>query len=160
MLFGVGRDFANQEDANDKGKLGADFSFWGGSSRTTQIGTQNTAIAYQVEAKFHPKWSEHFAYSVSALSEGDTNLANRRGIPVQLWYDQPATDRLTFSVGIGPYLAYDGIDDRRWEVVGIGSLRVTFRLFSRYEAGVMYTRVASFYNRDQDIVMIGLLGHF
>ena len=160
VLFGVGRDFANQEDANDKGKLGADFSFWGGSSRTTQIGTQNTAIAYQVEAKFHPKWSEHFAYSVSALSEGDTNLANRRGIPVQLWYDQPATDRLTFSVGIGPYLAYDGIDDRRWEVVGIGSLRVTFRLFSRYEAGVMYTRVASFYNRDQDIVMIGLLGHF
>jgi hypothetical protein len=157
VLLGVGRDFKYQEDDNNDGKLNTDLSFWGGSSRTTQIGAQNTAIAYELEAKRHLKWSEHLAYSVSVLSEGDTNLANRRGVPVRIWYDQPATDRLTFSVGIGPYVAYDGINDKRWQLMGIGSLRVTFRLFDRYDAGVMYTRVASFYNRDQDIVMIGLL---
>jgi hypothetical protein len=158
VLLGVGRDFDYQGE-DYKGKLNTDVSFWGGSSRTTQIGVQNTAIAYELETKFHVDSSEHFAWSVGLLSEGDTNLANRRGVPVRLWYDQPATDRLTFSIGVGPYVAYDGINHRKLEVIGVGSLRVTFRVIGRYEAGVMYTRVASFYNRDQDIVMIGLLAH-
>lgn len=157
LLIGAGRDFKTQPE-DDTGRLGMDVSLWGGSSRTTQIGPQNTAIAYELEAKFHFDDLDHVAWSVGALSEGDTNLANRRGVPVRIWYDQPATDRLVFSAGIGPYLAYDGIQDRRWEVIGIGSLRITVRIAGRYSAGVMYTRVVSFYNRDQDIVMVGVMG--
>ncbi len=157
ILLGAGRDFGYQPDTEAESKLDTDVSLWAGSSRTTQIGPQNTAIAYELEAKRHFSGAEHFGYSVSLLSEGDTNLANRRGVPIQLWYDQPATDRLTFSVGVGPYIAYDGINDRRWQVIGIGSLRVTFRVIDRYAVGIMYSRVASFYNRDQDIVMLGIL---
>jgi hypothetical protein len=95
-------------------------------------------------------------YPVSIRS---TQLAFHPTVIEPLRLKRGSTDRLTFSIGIGPYLAYDGIDDRKWEIVGIGSIRVTLRLFGRYEAGLMYTRVASFYNRDQDIVMIGILGH-
>ncbi|MEO8628123.1 MAG: hypothetical protein ABI612_08470, partial [Betaproteobacteria bacterium] len=157
VLVGIGRDFTHQSDDDYEGKLDADLSLWGGSSRTTMIGAQDTAIAYQLEAKFHLKNAEHVGYSVALLSEGDTNLADRRGVPVQIWYDQPATKRLTFSAGIGPYVAYDGINGRKFRVMGIGSLRATVRVVGRYEIGMMYTRVASFYNRDQDIVMIGIL---
>ena len=158
LLFGVGRDFRYQEDDND-GKLNVDVSIWGGTSRTTQIGPQSTAIAYELETKSRFKGSEHFAYSLGVLSEGNTNLTNRKGVPVQLWYDQSLTKRLTVSVGIGPYVSYDGLNNKKVEVIGIGSLRVSFLLIDRYEIGLMYHRVASFSNRDQDIAMIGLLAH-
>jgi hypothetical protein len=158
LLVGAGRDFVYYDDGKEE-KLNLDVSFWGGWSRTTQVGPQNTALGYEFETKFHSKKSEHLAFSVGFLSEGDTNLAHRRGIPLRVWYDQPATTRITFSVGVGPYVAYDGISDEV-KLMGIGSLRITFRVISRFEAGIMYTRVASFYNRDQDIVMLGVLGRF
>lgn len=159
VLLGMGRDFREQEPEEENGKLDADLSLWGGTSRTTQIGEQDTAIAYEIEAKLPIKNFEHLKYSIGLLSEGDTNLANRKGVPVQLWYDQPVTKRLTLSMGIGPYVAYDSNNDRKVELIAIGSLRATFQLVGRYEVGVMYHRVASFANRDQDIVMLGLLAH-
>ncbi len=94
LLLGVGKDFKHEEDESNDGKLKTDFSFWSGTSRTTQIGPQSTAIAYELEAKFRVKAFENLAYSVGLLSEGDTGLSNRRGVPVQLWYDQPITKRL------------------------------------------------------------------
>jgi len=69
------------------------------------------------------------------------------------------TKRLTVSAGLGPYVSYDGLNNRKVEVIGIGSLRVSFLLIDRYELGIMYHRVASFANRDQDIAMLGLLAH-
>jgi hypothetical protein len=158
VLLGLGRDFKFQDD-DKEGNLGADLSIWGGTSRTTMVGPQNTAIAYELEAKSHFGQSEHLGYSVSLLSEGDTNLTNRKGVPVQFWYDQPLTKRLTVSAGIGPYVSYDGLNNSKVEVIGIGSLRVSFLLIDRYELGIMYHRVASFANRDQDIAMLGLLAH-
>jgi hypothetical protein len=158
VLLGVGRDFRHQEDEND-GKLGADLGFWGGYSRTTQVGQQQTAVGYEFETKFRIKRYEHLAWSVGLLSEGNTNLADRKGVPIRLWYDQPASDRLTLSFGAGPYPAYNGVGNRRFHMNGIVSIRATVRLISRYETGLMYTRVASFANRDQDLVMLGLLVH-
>jgi hypothetical protein len=159
VLLGIGRDFRYQEDDHDNGKLNTDLSLWGGTSRTTQVGTQNTAIAYELEAKFRLGKSEHLAYSVSLLSEGNTNLTDRGGVPIQFWYDQPITKRLTMSAGVGPYISYDGANNKKVELIGIASLRVTFLLVDRFEIGVMYHRVASFANRDEDIAMLGLLAH-
>ena len=158
LLLGVGRDFAYQDNGDDDSKrLNMEFSFWGGSSRTTQIGTQNTAIAYELETKFHFNGSENLGYSVGLLSEGDTNLSHRRGVPVRFWYDQHLTKKFTVGAGIGPYVAYNGSNIRELEVIGIGSLRATWLLTKRFGLGLMYTRVASFANRDQDIGMLGLL---
>jgi hypothetical protein len=39
---------------------------------------------------------------------------------------------------------------------GIFSVRATY-LFDPYDIGFMYTRVASFSHRDQDMLMLGLL---
>jgi len=159
VLLGLGRDFSFTDDPNNSKLLDADVSVWLGSSRTTQIGTQETAIGYEVEAKFRAR--ETFSYSVAFLSEGDTNLVNRRGVVAQVWLGADLSERLAVSGGIGPYLAYDGDHAGKVGVLGIASARVTLVLLKtqqhRYEAGLMYTRVASFYNRDQDIFMIGLL---
>jgi len=157
VLLGAGRDFSYKED-DTSNNLNVDASFWGGTSRTTQIGDQHTALAYELEAKstIHLKDFDNLAYSVSFLSEGDTGLVDRRGVPVRLWYDQPAGP-LKVSFGLGPYFAYDGLSDKKFRVAGIASIRVSYALSRHYGIGVMYTRVASFYIRDEDIVMAGLL---
>ena len=88
LLLGLGRDFSYEEDQFETQKLDVDVSFWGGSSRTTQVGDQHTAIGYEIEAKFHitgvKGFEENLAYSIGFLSEGDTNLVDRRGVPVRL----------------------------------------------------------------------------
>ncbi len=164
LLFGVGRDFAYSDEPTSGRFLNADVSAWGGASRTTQLGDQHTAAAWQIEAQYlveNPQhWWDIAAYSVAYLSEGDTNLSHRTGVPFQLWWIGQ-TRHVTFSFGIGPYVAYDGDRGKKLIFAGIGSIRVMYLLKEtqrhRYEAGLMYTRVASFYNRDQDIFMIGLL---
>jgi hypothetical protein len=156
VLLGVGRDFDDREsEAN--GTRRSSLGLWGGYSRTTQVGPQESAIAYELEAKFPIRRFEHLAYSVSFLREGDTKLADRKGVPIRVWYDQPATDRLTFSFGVGPYPAYNSVGDDRFKINAVVSVRITYLLIKRYEAGLMYTRVASFSDRDQDILMLGFL---
>lgn len=158
LLAGIGRDFRYSQDPSEK-LIDADLSYWTGWSRTTQIGLQHSAIPYEAEAKVDigHQWS----YSVAFLSEGDTNLANRKGLPAQVWYGADLSCELRIEGGLGPYIAYDTLRAQKMNLLGIGSLRGTFKVYEtpahRYEIGLMYTRVASFYNRDQDIVMAGLL---
>lgn len=162
VLFGLGRDFTDTTDSENPLGLNAQVSVWGGTSRTTQLGTQNSAAAYQLEAQYlldSDHWWQPSGISVAFLSEGDTILAHRTGVPVQLWWST-APDRITFSFGAGPYVAYDGARDQELNLMGILSLRAAYRLAETrrhtLEVGFMYTRVASFYNRDQDIFMLGL----
>lgn len=162
VLFGVGHDFTDTEDLDSPLRLNAKVSVWGGTSRTTQLGTQNSAAAYQLEAQYlldSEQWWKPAGISVAFLSEGDTILANRTGVPVQLWWSTTPGD-FTFSFGAGPYIAYDGAREQQLNLMGILSLRAAYRFAETkrytYEVGFMYTRVASFYNRDQDIFMLGL----
>lgn len=163
LLLGAGRDFTTKDDPTDSSPIRADISAWGGTSRTTQLGTQERGAAYQLEAQYHLKDPEHLwdvaAWSVGFLSEGDTLLAHRTGIPVQTWWTSPFA-HVNFSFGIGPYLAYDGArTENKTNLMGILSLRATYKVMETHrhavELGFMYTRVASFYNRDQDIFMLG-----
>lgn len=164
VLVGAGRDFETKGEPTDSSPIRGDISAWGGSSRTTQIGTQESAAAYQLEAQYHLEDPKHWwtvsAWSVGLLSEGDTLLAHRTGIPVQLWWTSPFA-HVNFAFGAGPYLAYDGArTENQTNLMGILSLRATYKVMETQghavEAGFMYTRVASFYNRDQDIFMLGV----
>jgi hypothetical protein len=173
VLVGVGRDFISlgQPDTSST-FLHGDFSIWGGPSRTTQLGDQRTAGAYQLEVQYlredyeHRHWLAPAGYSVGFLSEGDTNLAHRSGVPIQFWYigdthSSSNTPGFFFSGGVGPYLAFDADREQKARFAGIVSFRVAYRFPTAskrhcIEAGFMYSRVVSFYNRDQDIFMLGL----
>ena len=164
LLVGAGRDFTTLENSDGPTHLGLDVSLWGGSSRTTQIGTQKSAAAYQVELQYlfdtHAQWWQVAGISTGLLSEGDTTLQRRTGIPLQFWWSSEPS-HVTFSAGVGPYLAYDGVrTENKVNLLGIFSIRVTYKFMEtrkhQFEAGFMYTRVASFYNRDEDIFMLGL----
>jgi len=163
ILFGVGHDFIASTELGTPNRLLADVSVWGGTSRTTQLGNQRSGGAVQLEAQYiveNPvEWWMPSAYSIAFLSEGDTGLIHRRGVPLQAWW-RSAPDTFTFGFGVGPYIAYDTYRDTRLNAMGILSLRIGYKVLettsSVVEAGFMYTRVASFYNKDQDIFMLGL----
>lgn len=163
LLFGAGYDFDAVPNDDRPHPLRADVGLWAGTSRTTQLGEQKSGGAFQIEAQVltHDDgtgWTPS-AWSIAFLSEGDTNLVNRKGVPLQAWW-RTAPSRFTFSFGLGPYFAYDGYRDQRLNLMGIGSVRISMRVAetrrNRFEAGFMYTRVASFYNRDEDIFMLGV----
>jgi len=163
ILFGAGYDFVSTSELDRSTKLKADISVWGGTSRTTQLGSQKSGGAVQLEAQYileQPEaWWQPAAYSVAFLSEGDTGLVHRQGVPIQAWWRTPP-DTFTFSFGIGPYVAYDTYRDKRLNAMGILSIRAAYKVLetsaSTVEAAFMYTRVASFYNKDQDIFMLGV----
>jgi hypothetical protein len=163
ILFGAGYDFISTSDVKWPTRLKADISVWGGTSRTTQLGGQQTSGAVQIEAQYildQPSaWWQPAAYSVAFLSEGDTGLVHRRGFPLQAWWRTPP-DTITFSFGIGPYIAYDTYRDTPLTAMGILSIRAACKVLdmpsSAIEAAFMYTRVASFYHKDQDIFMLGV----
>jgi hypothetical protein len=163
VLFGVGYDFPPQGATGTPQRLRADVSVWSGISRTTTVGTQRNAGAFRVEAQYlveeRGQWWEPSAYSVGFLSEGDTFITDRKGIPVQAWWRTPP-ERFVFSFGLGPYLAHDSRRDQSFGLLGILSLRAAMDVFdttyTRFEIGVMYSRVASFYNKDQDIYLAGI----
>jgi len=163
VLFGVGYDFPPGNGGSDGQRLRADISVWGGISRTTTVGLQRNAGAFRVETQYLPQdggpWWEPSAYSIGFLSEGDTFITDRKGIPVQAWWRTPP-ERFVFSFGLGPYLAHDARRDQSLGLLGILSLRAAMEVFetanTRFEIGVMYSRVASFYNKDQDIYLAGI----
>lgn len=163
ILFGAGYDFVSTSELERSSKLKADVSFWGGTSRTTQLGSQRSGGAVQLEAQYileEPAgWWQPSAYSVAFLSEGDTGLIHRQGVPIQAWWRTPP-DTFTFSFGAGPYIAYDTYRDQRLATMGILSIRAAYKVIdmpaSTIEAAFMYTRIASFYNKDQDIFMLGV----
>lgn len=163
ILFGAGYDFISTSDIERPTRLKADLSVWSGASRTTQLGAQQTSGAVQIEAQYildQPSaWWQPAAYSVAFLSEGDTGLIHRRGFPLQAWWRTPP-DTFTFSFGLGPYIAYDTYRETPLTAMGILSIRAAYKVLdmpsSSIEAAFMYTRVASFYHRDQDIFMLGV----
>ena len=73
VLLGLGRDFDYRESDAGEGARRPNLGLWGGYSRTTQVGAQDSAFAYELEAKFPIRGFEHLAYSVSFLWEGDTS---------------------------------------------------------------------------------------
>ncbi len=165
LMLGVGYDFqpGGAQVSNDAARLRSDISVWGGISRTTTVGTQRNAGAFRIETQYLPQdggpWWEPSAYSIGFLSEGDTFITDRMGIPVQAWWRTPP-ERFVFSFGLGPYLAYDKRRDQSLGLLGILSLRAAMEVYEsanvRFEVGVMYSRVASFYNKDQDIYLAGI----
>lgn len=155
VLFGVGKDFGNPEkygqEVFDKSYL----SVWTGSSRTTQIGTQENATPFMLDIKQQYNVSR-ISFGGGLLYEGNTGLVDRTGMYFQGWYDYKPTETWTLSGGFGPYLAVDNKrSTEQTKLLMAGSIRAV-KEFGDYFVGGTFTRITSFYNKDQDLFMVGV----
>jgi hypothetical protein len=111
----------------------------------------------------------HIDGTASFIYEGDSDIARRSGVAVQLWPVNTFLDESTsVGFGLGPYFY---IDQRHLQNTGqtgnvgfknpaaiapLASLTIARKLSDHWITRVVWDRVISNYNRDSDIFLIAL----
>jgi hypothetical protein len=93
------------------------------------------------------------------IDEGDTRVAGRHGVAAQAWLEPGFSgDSVTLGVGLGAYFAEDRLagGDDRTSVSPIVTMTASARLGGSWAARVSWNRVVSRYDRDSDVVVLGV----
>jgi hypothetical protein len=156
IFVGVGYSFDEKPPEKSIAEQNIEFSVWGGNSHTTRAGA-DMVHGFQVEVK--KIVTDHIAYSVSIIDEGNTGVTDREGVVGQVWYAVQSDKDWNFSVGAGPYIAYDRIEGRT-HLVGVASVRITKKISKEVRIGFTFNRVVTGNDRDQDMFLIGIQKDF
>jgi hypothetical protein len=115
------------------------------------------ALEYRRGIVKHVDWTAAFIY------EGNPQIVRRAGVATQAWaVNNFFEDRVSLGIGLGPYFY---IDRKHPEGIGpinsaaiapLASLTVSERLSDHVQLRLIVNRVASSYNRDADIFLLGL----
>lgn len=107
--------------------------------------------------------SPHFDWSVSWLNEGDARLIRRDGVIAQAWLVHGFFDnRLALGAGLGPYFSIDRYrapqpgEASNITVSAIVTATAAVRLSPHLYMRTSWNRIASTYNRDTDVILVGL----
>jgi hypothetical protein len=98
-------------------------------------------------------------YSLAWLDEGRADLVDRRGVDAEIWLTSSFfNDSLTLDFGTGPYVFYDGKKTGGGSVglAGLVSFSSSYRFSERFLARFSWSRIISDYNRDTDVILLGL----
>ncbi|MEK2646277.1 outer membrane beta-barrel protein [Bdellovibrio sp. BCCA] len=150
LFVGVGYNFTDAREEVVRRNIEA--SVWGGNSHTTRGGA-DMVRGFQVEVQ--KLATPNVAYSVSVIHEGNTGVVDRKGVAGQVWYVTKTENNWTFSVGAGPYIARDDIEDRT-KLLGLVSLGASKNVTKTVKVGVRFNRVVTGNHKDQDMFLIGV----
>ena len=94
--------------------------------------------------------------AIGWLSEGDARLIRRDGVIAQGWFEPSFyEDRFTLGLGYGAYFAVDDYHRAPRKVQGILSTTFSYHISRGWLARLTWHRIASTYDRDSDIVLLG-----
>jgi hypothetical protein len=131
-----------------------------GQTFVNSFGSKN-GIASSVE--YRRGLSRHVDVTIAWINEGDTELIRRNGITVQLWLTRGFFDNcLTLGAGGGVYYSIDKYRDSvqseasERSLGGLITMSGSYRFSDRWLTRISWNRVASDYNRDTDIFLLGL----
>ncbi|MDG0817103.1 hypothetical protein [Bdellovibrio svalbardensis] len=156
ILIGVQADLgrATHSRNSNGSSYPTEISMWVGPSHTTQ---SDAGIPTGYQAEVRTQVSDNIAYSVDALSEGNSGLSNRKGVAGQVWYVSPSKNDWRVEAGAGPYLAHDNAEGRNDnQLLAIVTIRVNKKVTKRLKLGISFNRVISGNDRDQDMFLIGI----
>jgi hypothetical protein len=105
----------------------------------------------------------HVDWTASAIYEGDPKIIRRSGIATQLWFVNTFfNDRIAVGGGLGPYIYIDHKHPVNAgqkipaAIAPLASLTFSVRLSDHCIMRMVFDRVATSYNRDADIILLGL----
>ena len=105
----------------------------------------------------------HVDWTGSAIYEGDPKIIRRSGVATQLWVVNTFfNDRITVGAGLGPYFYLDHKHPVKADqkipaaIAPLASLTCSARLSEHCIVRLVFDRVVTSYNRDADIVLLGL----
>ena len=137
-----------------------EITVFGGKSIVNTLFSE-TARAYAAE--YRRGLARHIDGTVSLIYEGDPKIVRRNGLAVQAWaVNTFFNERLSLGVGVGPYFYIDRKHPRAVTlrnpaaIAPIVSITLATRLSEHWLARLTWDRVASSYNRDADIILVGL----
>ncbi len=101
---------------------------------------------------------KYLDWSATAIDEGSTDLAHRRGVAGQLWLIRSLNEKVEFGMGAGPYLAWDARDtqDHGARLTGLLSAVGRYHVNRRWVAQLAWNRVITDYHRDADVILLGV----
>ncbi|MDB5922280.1 MAG: hypothetical protein JWN13_1216 [Betaproteobacteria bacterium] len=128
----------------------------------TIVNSFNSEHGVATAIEYRHGLSEHIEWTASWLNEGDARLVRRNGIVSQFWAAREAFDRrLAIGIGLGPYVAVDWhesatIPPNRERLSAMFTASASVRLTPRTFIRGSWNRVVTNYDRDTDVVLIGL----
>jgi hypothetical protein len=92
------------------------------------------------------------------LDEGDAKAVKRQGVAGQLWLTRAFfNQRASVGIGAGPYFARDqDQSDHSTHVLGLGTTTLSYQFASQWVLRISWHRTLTSYNRDTDVVLLGL----
>ena len=127
----------------------------------TTINSSNSQQSVAEEIEYRRGITRYLDWTVALVNEGDNRLDNRSGILSEIWAVRDfANDRLALGIGLGPYFLIDRNRSATqtqdvYAIAGVLSLSASYRFNPNWLARLSWNRVATNYNRDADVIMIG-----
>jgi hypothetical protein len=95
--------------------------------------------------------------SLAWVNEGDARLVRRDGFVAQAWLEPGfSNNRFTLGLGIGGYYAIDEHHHDTRKLHGILTTTASYRFGPRWVGRLSWHRIVSTYDRDSDIILVGL----
>ena len=160
-----------QERKPTKGKLGdapEEYSFvtpneitvFGGQSIVNTMFSQHAAAG---AVEYRRGIMPHIDWTVSGITEGDPHLTRRNGLATQVWaVNTFFSEKVAVGAGLGPYFYIDRRHPTPHTLTNpaamapLVSLSVATKLDEHWLARLTFDRVTTNYNRDSDILFVGL----
>jgi hypothetical protein len=109
--------------------------------------------------EYRQELKPHWDFTLAAISEGKSEIANRNGVASELWLKQGFYhNRLSMGIGAGIYAGFDqgpSSSGNGKEVgpfaAGLISGTAAFQLTQKLGVRATWHRVGTYYNRDSDI---------
>lgn len=160
LIFGLGFELDPANPTCPSEEKNNEITFASGKSLVNAgSGQTQHAVPFVIDYRYH--FAHPIDWTVSALHEGATSLTNRQGLASEIWARANFfSDRLSLSMGLGPYVAKEKIpaNDQRTVLNGLLSASANYVFYKPWGllARITWHRVLTGYNRDSDIFLLGL----
>lgn len=164
LIAGVGYRLQPDSSASFSGAASGDRStarrneltLLAGQSIVNSLESENSAT-YSVELRH--RFGPVLRASVAWLDEGEDRVARRNGAVLQAWLEPSYFEnRFTVGLGLGAYIAVDENrpGEREARTSGIITVTTSYRLGDNWVGRFSSSRIVTNYDRDADILLLGI----
>jgi hypothetical protein len=123
---------------------------------TSVLNALTDKYATTESVEYRHSLARYLDWTIGWLNEGYT--VSRTGPVTQLWVVRPFfNDHVALGLGAGPYLAFDRHGERNFTKVNwIAGVTTSLRFGHHWSLRATWDRVATDYDRDTDVILVGI----